>query len=78
MNGDPSKPEIAFGQQYFAVSTRTLEVIQKRLAEAARLHAREKLTETESKFQGVIYERDVDVPAPDKRGAMEMCQSDAP
>ena len=28
MNGDPSKPEIAFGQQYFAVATRTSEVIQ--------------------------------------------------
>ena len=62
MNGDPSKPEIAFGQQYFAVATRTLEVVQKRFAEAARLQAREKLTETESKFQGVLYERDVDGP----------------
>jgi hypothetical protein len=57
MDGDPTKPEIAFGQQYFAVSTRTLEVVQKRLAEAARLQAREKLTETESRFQGVLYER---------------------
>ena len=62
MNGDPTKPEIAFGQQYFAVSTRTLEVVQKRLAEAARLQAREKLTETESRFQSVLYERDVDGP----------------
>jgi DNA-damage-inducible protein D len=62
MNGDPSKPEIAFGQQYFAVSTRTLEVIQKRVAEAARLQAREKLTETESRFQGILYEHDVDGP----------------
>lgn len=62
MNGDPSKPEIAFGQQYFAVATRTLEVIQKRLAEAARMQAREKLTETESRFQTVLYERDVDGP----------------
>jgi DNA-damage-inducible protein D len=62
MNGDPSKPEIAFGQQYFAVSTRTLEVIQQRIAEAARLQAREKLSETESRFQGVLYEHDVDGP----------------
>jgi DNA-damage-inducible protein D len=44
MNGDPSKPEIAFGQQYFAVATRTLEVIQKRLAESLRPQAREKLS----------------------------------
>lgn len=62
MNGDPSKPEIAFGQQYFAVSTRSLEMIQQRLSEAARLQAREKLTETESKFQGVLFDRDVDGP----------------
>ena len=62
MNGDPSKPEIAFGQQYFAVATRTLEVIQKRLAEAARMQARDELTETESRFQTVLYERDVDGP----------------
>jgi DNA-damage-inducible protein D len=62
MNGDPSKAEIAFGQQYFAVSTRTLEVIQQRLIEAARLQSREKLTETESRFQGVLYEHDVDGP----------------
>lgn len=62
MNGDPSKPEIAFGQQYFAVSTRTLELVQQRLAEAARLKAREKLTDTENKFQGVLYEHEVDGP----------------
>ena len=46
MNGDPTKPEIAFGQQYFAVATRTLEVVRQRVGEAARLQAREKLTET--------------------------------
>ena len=62
MNGDPTKPEIAFGQQYFAVATRTLEVIRQRVGEAARLQAREKLTETESRFQGVLFEHDVDGP----------------
>ena len=59
MNGDPKKPEIAFGQHYFAVSTRTLEVIQQRLTEDAHIRAREKLTETESKFQGALDEHDV-------------------
>ena len=60
MNGDPRKPAVAFAQHYFAAKTRTLEVIEQRLAETARLDAREKLTKTESKFQGVLYEYDVD------------------
>jgi DNA-damage-inducible protein D len=60
MNGDSSKPQIAFAQQYFATSTRTLEVIQQRLVEAARLKTREKLTETEARFQGVVFQHGVD------------------
>ena len=37
MNGDPRKSAVAFAQHYFAAKTRTLEVIEQRLAEAARL-----------------------------------------
>ena len=62
MNGDTTKPEIAFAQHYFAASTRTLEVLEQRMTEMTRLQAREKLGETEKRFQGVLYEHDVDGP----------------
>lgn len=56
MNGDASKEEIAFSQQYFALQTRKYEIIEQKILESERLTARLKLAETEKELSQIIYE----------------------
>lgn len=59
-NGDSRKEEVAFAQSYFALQTRKQELIEERMAALTRIAVRGQLSEAESEFSRIAYERGVD------------------
>ncbi|MDO8667964.1 MAG: DNA damage-inducible protein D [bacterium] len=59
-NGDSTKEPIAFAMSYFAIQTRKQEILEKRINDFERIQAREKLSFSEKKLSGVVYEKGVD------------------
>lgn len=57
INGDTSKPQVAFAQKYFITKARSYEVFEQKISEMERLTEREKQTYTEKEFHRLAFDR---------------------